>query len=248
MRHIEEIDRLDVKALFPKVRRHPFKKFPLRIGHDHRLGTTAAASLRAAHKERNDKAPGLIRARSADADDIVVFARLHPMGNVGGVFVRIIGVRLDASEDHAGDFPDAAKLQVLTELLFRREAGGAVRTLRENVKAARIAGKMIAGEPPVALLCDQADQKDNHSRCSKTEGRKDDKKVFEGIQHPDALHLLARQMEYRFLSKLQRVEQHPIKIPPKDSEYRKERHAGFVPLIPAVPFIRDAVLQLFQKL
>ena len=56
VRHIEEIDRLDIKALFPKVRRHHFKKLGLRISHDHGLRMTAAASLRTAHEEGDNKA------------------------------------------------------------------------------------------------------------------------------------------------------------------------------------------------
>ena len=56
VRHIEEIDRFDIKALFPKVRRHHFKKLGLRVCHDYRLRMTTAASLRTAHEERDNEA------------------------------------------------------------------------------------------------------------------------------------------------------------------------------------------------
>ena len=56
MCHIEEIDCFDIKALFPKVRRHHFKKLGLGVSHDHGLRMTAAASLRTAHEEGDNKA------------------------------------------------------------------------------------------------------------------------------------------------------------------------------------------------
>jgi len=63
---------------------------------------SAAASLRAAHEEGNDKASGLIGAGCADAEDVIVFPRLHAVRHVGGVFFRIIRPRLNASKEHSG--------------------------------------------------------------------------------------------------------------------------------------------------
>ena len=248
VRHIEEIDRLDIKALFPKVRRHHFKKLSLRISHDHGLRSAAAASLCAAHEKGNDKAPGLIRARSADTEDIVVLTRLHAVSDIGGIPVGVIGMPLDAAEEHTRNLPDAAELQMLAKLSFRRKAGGAVSPLRENVKAARITGKMIAGKAFVALPCEQADQKDDHSRRAEAEGCKHHKEILEGVEHPDALHLLAGYVKYGFLSEPQGVEQHPIEVPAEAAEHGVQRHTRFVALIPASPSICSEALYLFQEL
>ena len=98
--HIEEVDRLDIKALFPKVWCHHFKKFGLGIGHDHRLRVSAAAALGAAHEEGNDKASGFIGARSADTEDIVVLTRLHTVSDIDRIPVGVIGMRLNAAEEH----------------------------------------------------------------------------------------------------------------------------------------------------
>lgn len=88
---------------------------------------------------------------------------------------------LDAAKEHPRNLPDAAELQMLAELSFRRKAGGAVSPLRENVKAARITGKMIAGKPFVALPCEQADQKDDHSRRARPKGVSTTKKFLKGL-------------------------------------------------------------------
>lgn len=62
------------------------------------------------------------------------------------------------------------------------------------------------------------------------------------------LHLLTGGVEYGLSAQLQRVEQHPIKIPANASEHRIQRCTSLVPLIPAPTSICDAVLQLFQEL
>ena len=155
---------------------------------------------------------------------------------------------LDAAEEHTRNLPDAAELQMLAELSFRRKAGGAVSPLRENVKAARITGKMIAGKPFVALLCDKTYQENNHSSNAKAKRRKHNKEVFKGVQHPDALHLLAGHVKYGFLSEPQGVEQHPIEVPTEAAEHGVQRHTRFVALVPAAPSICSEVLYLFQEL
>lgn len=118
-------------------------------------------------------------------------------------------------------------------------------TIRKNIKAARVSCEVIARKPAVTFLGDQAYQQKNHSGDTKAKGRKYDKEVSERVQHPNALHLLTGGVEYGLSAQLQRVEQHPIKIPPQGSEYGIERNTSFVPLIPAPPSICDAVLQLF---
>ena len=71
MGHIQEVDCLDVKAFFPKIRRKHFKQLALWVCGNDRLqmglcAVTAAlrqapaASLCAAHEEGYDKAPGLV--------------------------------------------------------------------------------------------------------------------------------------------------------------------------------------------
>ena len=144
VRHIEEIDRLDIEAMLPKIRRKVFKEFAFGVGHDNGFRVSAAASLRAAHEEGNDKASGLIGAGCADAEDVIVFPRLHAVRHVGGVFFRIIRPRLNASKEHSGNFFGAAQLQMLSKLLFCRKSGGAVSAVRQDIKAAGVPGKFVA--------------------------------------------------------------------------------------------------------
>ena len=106
---------------------------------------------------------------------------------------------------------------------------------------------MIARKPAVTFLGDQAYQQKDHGSNTKAKGRKYDKEVSERVQHPDTLHLLTGGVEYVLSAQLQRVEQHPIKIPPQGSEYGIERNTSFIAFVPASPFICDAVLQLFQE-
>ena len=73
----------------------------------------------------------------------------------------------------------------------------------EDIEASGITGEMVAGKPAVALLCDKTYQENDRSSNAKAKRCKHDKEVFEGVQHPNALRLLARQVEYRFLSQLQ---------------------------------------------
>ena len=144
VRHIEEIDRLDIEAMLPKIRRKVFKEFAFGVGHDNGFMVSAAASLRAAHEEGNDKASGLIGAGCADAEDVIVFPRLHAVRHVGSVFFRIIRPRLNASKEHSGNFFGAAQLQMLSKLLFCRKSGGAVSAVRQDIKAAGVPGKFVA--------------------------------------------------------------------------------------------------------
>ena len=142
--HIEEIDRLDIEAMLPKIWCKVFKEFALGVGHDNGFRVSAAASLRAAHEEGNDKASGLIGAGCADAEDIIVFPGLHAVRHVGSVFFRIIRPRLNASKEHSGNFFGAAQLQMLSKLLFCRKSGGAVSAVRQDIKAAGVPGKIVA--------------------------------------------------------------------------------------------------------
>lgn len=100
----------------------------------------------------------------------------------------------------------------------------------------------------VAFLGDQAYQKNDHSSNAEAKGCKDDEEIPKGVQYPNALHLLAGGVEYGLLAQLERVKQHPIKIPAQTSKYAIKRDTGFITLIPAAPFIFNAILQLFQKL
>ena len=250
MRHIEEIDRLDIKALLFKVRCCHFKKFALGIRYDHGLGVLSAiavAALCTAHEERNDKASRLIRAGGTDTEDVVVLTRLHAVGNIGGILVWVVWTLLDASEEHSSDLLGGAQFQMLGKLFLLRKARGAMSTIRQNIKAAGVAREMVSGKPAVTFLGNQAYQQKNHSGDAKAKGRKNDKEVSERVQHPNALYLLATHMKYGFLTQLQRVEQHPIKIPPQGSEYGIERNTSFIAFVPAPPSICDAVLQLFQE-
>ena len=106
MLHVEEVDRLDVVALLAEVRRELFKQLALGIGDEHGL-----SAIRAANKERDDKTAGFAAARRADAQQVVVLARLHLVRNAKVVLGRIILVRLVLAEHHALDLRDGRHLQ-----------------------------------------------------------------------------------------------------------------------------------------
>ena len=256
--HIQKVDRLHVKASFPKIRRKHFKQLALRVGGNDRLqmglGAVSAAkrhstvaSLGAAHEEWYDEAPGLVRARGADAQYVIVLTGLHAVGHIGGVFIRVIRVCLDAAQQHTGDFLSASKFQVLGKLLFGAETGCAMGTVWKDIKAAGISSELVAGEPAVPLFCDEADQQQDDRRHAKTEGRKDHEKIFERIENPYTLDHFTGGIEYRLLSKLQGIEKHPIEIPSKKPQHNVEWEARLVAFIPAPPFICHAVLQFFQQ-
>lgn len=82
------------------------------------LPAIAVAALCTAHEERNDEASRLIRAGGADAEDVVVLAGLHAVGDIGGILLRIVGTLLDASKEHPCDLLGASQFQVLGKLLF----------------------------------------------------------------------------------------------------------------------------------
>ncbi len=99
-----------------------------------------------------DEAPGLVRARGADAQYVIVLAGLHTVGHISGVFIRVIRVCLDTAQQHTGDFLSTSKFQVLGKLLFGAETGGAMGTVWKDIKAAGISGELVAGEPAVPFL------------------------------------------------------------------------------------------------
>lgn len=109
-------------------------------------------------------------------------------------------------------------------------------------------GILVAGKPDVAFLCDEADQQQDHSSSAKAKWGKNDKEVFEGIEHPNAFHHLSRGMERRSCSQLQRIEKHPVEIPACQSQRNIKAKLGLVSVIPAVPSVRQTIFQFFQQL
>ena len=166
--HVKEVDRLDVVAVFPKVRRKLFKQLALRVRDNDGL-----LPLRDTHEERDDKAAGLAAAGRANAQQIVVVPRSHAVRYIQGVLVRVVRVALCLSKQHARHVPHRAQLQESTHFLLRQEAGGAVGRVRQDIEAAAVVGVLVAGETAVPFFHDEAGQKDNHQRCDKSKRRED---------------------------------------------------------------------------
>ena len=123
-----------------------------------------------------------------------------------------------------------------------------MRAVRENVKAAWVMRVFVAGEPDVALLCDEADDQHDHQRRHDPEAGKYRTPVFERVQHPDALDFFIRLMKGRCNSKPQGIEKHPIKIPADDHGWHAHGQLGFVSGKPAFESCVQFVLQLFKEL
>ncbi len=123
-----------------------------------------------------------------------------------------------------------------------------MRTVRENVKPARVVRVFVAGEPDVALLRDETDNQHNHQRCYDPKAGEYRTPVFEGVQHPDALDFFIRLMKGRCDSKPQGIEKHPIKIPADDHGWHARRQFGFISFVPAFESCVYFVLQLFKEL
>ena len=108
------------------------------------------------------------------------------MRGIECVSVRIIRMLFDFAADHALRLARGRQLQKFTHFFLRQETGRAMRTVRENVKPARVVRVLVAGEPDIALLRDEADDEDNHQRRHNSEAGEYRSPVLEGVQHPDA--------------------------------------------------------------
>ena len=74
------------------------------------------------------------------------------MGHIGSELIRILFTLLDLAQHHTVDLRRRPDLQEAAHLLLRQEAGGTVGGVRENVEAAGVADKLVAGEKNVPLL------------------------------------------------------------------------------------------------
>ena len=90
----------------------------------------------------------------------IIVSSNHPMRGIECVSVRIIRMLFDFSEDHALRFARGRQFQKLAHFFLRQKAGRAMCAVRENVKPARVMRVLVAGEPDVALLRDEADDED----------------------------------------------------------------------------------------
>ena len=170
------------------------------------------------------------------------------MRGIERVSVRIVRMLFDFAEDHALRLVRGRQLQKLAHFFLRQKTGCAMRAVRENVKPARVMCVFVAGEPDVALLCDEADNQHNHQRCYDAKACEYRAPVFERVQHPDAFDLILAGVKGRCNSKPQRVEEHPIKIPADDHGWHARRQFGFISFVPAFESCVQFVLQLFKEL
>ena len=154
----------------------------------------------------------------------------------------------DFAEDHALRLARRRQLQKFSHFFFRQETGRAMRTVRENVKPARVMRVLVAGEPDVAFFRDEADDQHDHQRRYNSKAGEYRTPVFERVQHPDAFDLIFARVKGRCDSKPQRIEEHPIKIPADDHGWHAHRQLGFVSGKPAFESCVYFVLQLFKEL
>ena len=93
------------------------------------------------------------------------------MGHIGSELIRILFTLLDLAQHHTVDLRRRPDLQEAAHLLLRQEAGGTVGGVRENVEAAGVADKLVAGEKNVPLFGDKADQQYQHCGHAQSKGR-----------------------------------------------------------------------------
>ena len=154
----------------------------------------------------------------------------------------------DFAEDHTLRLARGREFQKLAHFFFRQKTGRAMRTVRENVKPARVVRVFVTGEPDVALFRDEADDQHDHQRRHDPKACEDGSPVFERVQHPDAFDLIFARVKGRCDSKPQRIEKHPIKIPADDHGWHTHGQFGFVSGKPAFESCVQFVLQLFKEL
>ena len=154
----------------------------------------------------------------------------------------------DFAKDHALCLARGRQLQKFSHFFFRQETGRAMRTVRENVKPARVVRIFVTGEPDVAFFRDEADDQHDYQCRHNSEAGEYHAPVFERVQHPDTFDFFIRLMKGRCDSKPQGIEKHPIKIPADDHSWHAHRQLGFVSGKPALEFRFRFVLQLFKEL
>ena len=120
-------------------------------------------------------------------------------------------------------------------------------TLRENVEASLVVGVLVAGEPDIAFLRDEADQQDKDRRCRQAERSKDDEQIFERVEHPDTAGFLPSHVEGGGSPQPDGVQKHPIEIQADDARRDVERKVLFVAVIPSAELICETVFQFFQQ-
>ena len=155
------------------------------------------------------------------------------MRGIERVSVRIVRMLFNFAEDHALCLARGRQLQKFSHFFFRQETGRAMRTVRENVKPARVVRVFVAGEPDVALFRDETDDQDDHQRRYNSKAGEHCAPVFERVQHPDAFDLILAGVKGRCNSEPQGIEKHPIKIPADDHGWHARRQFGFVSGKPA---------------
>ena len=229
--------------MLSKIRGEPFKQLALRIRNERGL-----AALGAAHEERDDEPAGLAAARCADAEQIVVVSGNHPMRGIERVSIRIIRMLFDFAEDHALRLACGREFQKLAHFFLGQETGRAMRTVRENVKSARVVRVFVTGEPDVSLFRNEADNQHDHQRRYDPKASEHCAPVFERVQHPNTFDLILAGVKGRCNSEPQRIEKHPIKIPADDHGWHAHRQLGFVSGKPAFESCFRFVLQLFKEL
>ena len=94
------------------------------------------------------------------------------------------------AEDHTLRPTCGRQLKKFPHFLLRQETGRAMRTVRKNVKPARVVRVFVTGEPDVALFRDEADDQHDHQRRHDPKACEDGSPVFERVQHPDAFDLI----------------------------------------------------------
>ena len=170
------------------------------------------------------------------------------MRGIERVSIRIVRMLFDFSEDHALRLARRRQLQKLAHFFLGQETGRAMRTVRENVKSARVMRVFVAREPDVALLRNEADDQHDHQRRHDSKACEYGSPVFEWVQHPDAFDFFVCLVKGRCNSEPQRIEKHPIKIPADDHGWYAHGQLGFVSGKPAFESCFRFVLQLFKEL
>ena len=151
--HIQKIEQAHLVALIPEKAGHGLVKLALGIHQDQTL-----PALGALEDEGLDKPAALTGACGAVDHGVLGQAAALLQRHILGILIVIVRIVLVFPENGAGELFHRSGLQDFGPLPPVHKAAGAVGAVRQDVKATFILDELVAGEPGVALLGDEADE------------------------------------------------------------------------------------------
>ena len=120
----------------------------------------------------------------------------------------------------------------------------------QDVKAAFIPDKLVAGKPDIALFGNETKEDQANCRDPQTCGGEDSQQITERVDDPNGAYGLAGRVEGGFDPQMNGVNEHSVKVPAKQSQWNVKFPLSLVSVKKAVqllsPAARNAVLQSGQ--